>query len=172
MILSSSNPGDVVLDPFFGSGTTGAVAKKLHRDWIGIERDETYIKVAQERIDFIQPAMFTDEVFVVDRKKAEPRIPFANLIENGLLDIGQILYFGQKSEITAMILSDGNVKYKDIIGSIHRVGTVIQNAPCNGWEHWYYKDNNGNLVVIDELRKIMRKKAYSNSEENNNDNST
>ncbi|MCX6034321.1 MAG: hypothetical protein NTV38_05000, partial [Chloroflexi bacterium] len=72
----------------------------------------------------------------------------------------------------AMILSDGNVKYKDIIGSIHRVGTIIQNAPCNGWEHWYYKDNNGNLVVIDELRKIMRKKAYSNSEENNNDNST
>jgi len=171
VILSSSNPGDVVLDPFFGSGTTGAVAKKLHRNWIGIEREETYIKVAQARIDSIQPAMFTDEVFVVDRKKAEPRIPFANLIENGLLDIGQILYFGQKSEITAMILSDGNVKYKDIVGSIHRVGTVIQNAPCNGWEHWYYRDNNGNLVVIDELRKLMRKKAYSNSNENNNENS-
>ncbi len=171
VILSSSNPGDVVLDPFFGSGTTGAVAKKLHRNWIGIERDETYIKVAQERIDSIQPAMFTDEVFVVDRNKAEPRIPFANLIENGLLDIGQTLYFGQKGEITAIILSDGNVKHKDIVGSIHKVGTALQNAPCNGWEHWYYRDKNGNLVVIDELRKLMKEKAYSNSNENNNENS-
>lgn len=171
VISSSSKPGDVVLDPFFGSGTTGAVAKKLYRNWIGIEREETYIKIAQERIDSIQPAMFTEEVFVVDRKKAEPRIPFGNLIENGLLDIGQILYFGQKGEITALILSDGNVKHKDIVGSIHRVGTAIQNAPCNGWEHWYYRDTNGNLVVIDELRKFMRKKAYSNSKENNDENS-
>jgi modification methylase len=167
VILSSSNPGDIVLDPFFGSGTTGAIAKKLHRKWIGIERDETYIRVAQKRIDSIQPAMFTDEVFVVDRKKREPRIPFANLIENGLLDIGQILYFGQKGDITAIILSDGNVKHKDILGSIHTVGTTIQNAPCNGWEHWYFRDKNGNLVVIDELRKLMIKKAYSNSRENN-----
>jgi modification methylase len=167
VILSSSNPGDIVLDPFFGSGTTGAIAKKLHRKWIGIERDETYIKVAQKRIDSIQPAMFTDEIFVVDRKKREHRIPFANLIENGLLEIGQILYFGQKGDITAIILSDGNVKHKDILGSIHRVGTTIQNAPCNGWEHWYFRDKNGNLVVIDELRKLMIKKAYSNSRENN-----
>ena len=170
VIASSSNPGDIVLDPFFGSGTTGAVAKKLHRKWIGIERDETYIKVAQERIDYIQPAMYTDEVFVDFRKKKEPRIPFANLIENGLLDVGQILFFDQKCEISAIILSDGNIKYKNTIGSIHRVGTAIQNAPCNGWEHWYFKDKNGELVVLDEIRKLLREMAYPHSKENNIDN--
>jgi DNA modification methylase len=171
VILSSSNPGDVVLDPFFGSGTTGAVARKLGRQWIGIERDETYIKVAQNRIDSIQSALFSDEFLVLDRKKLEPRIPFVNLLVNGLLDIGQTLYFGLKGETTAIILSGGNIKYNTTIGSIHKVGTAIQNAPCNGWVNWYYKDKNGNLVVIDELRKIMREKANTDSQEINSENS-
>ncbi len=159
VVLSSSNPNDIVLDPFFGSGTTGAVAKKLHRNWIGIERDETYIKVAQRRVESIPEIMFTDDIFLVDRKKAELRIPFGNIVENGLLSIGQTLYFGEKGEATAIILSDGNIQNDKNIGSIHKVGGIIQGAPCNGWEHWYYKDDKGKLVVINELRKKMREKA-------------
>jgi modification methylase len=156
VILSSSNPGEIVLDPFFGSGTTGAVAKKLHRNWIGIERDDTYIKVAQQRIDSILQPMFSEDVFVVDRKKAEPRIPFGNLLENGLLAVGQILYFGEKGQQTAIVLSDGNIQHGEIKGSIHQVGSIIEGAPCNGWEHWYYRNEKGDLIVINELRKVFR----------------
>ena len=157
IILSSSNPGDIVLDPFFGSGTTGAVAKKLRRDWIGIERDETYIKIAQERIDKIQPGMFEDiDVYIVNRKKNAPKIPFGNLLENGLLKPGQTLFFGGKDEKTATVLSDGNIKYKDFIGSIHKAGSVAQDAPCNGWEHWYYVDETtGERAPINRLRQQL-----------------
>ena len=156
VILSSSNPGDVVLDPFFGSGTTGAVAKKLHRNWIGIERDDVYINVAQQRIDSIAETMFSEDIFIVDHRKAEPRIPFGNLLENGLLAVGQTLYFGEKGEETAAILSDGNIQHNGSIGSIHQIGTMLEGAPCNGWEHWYYKNEKGDLIVINELRKIIR----------------
>ena len=158
VILSSSNPGDIVLDPFFGSGTTGAVAKKLHRNWIGIEKDDLYIRLAQERIDSIQPAMYIDDLFVVNRKKTGPRIPFGALLENGLLHIGQTLYFGQKENETALVLSDGNIKHNETIGSIHKVGTEIQGAQCNGWEHWYYLDGmTGERLPIDHLRqKILQ----------------
>jgi site-specific DNA-methyltransferase (adenine-specific) len=156
VILSSSRPGDVVLDPFFGSGTTGAVAKKLHRNWIGIERDEIYIQVAQHRIDSIPETAFIEDVFMVERKKAEPRIPFGNLLETGLLVIGQTLYFNKKSELTATIISDGNLQHAGSIGSIHRIGTLLEGVPCNGWEHWYYKNEDGDLIVINELRRIYR----------------
>jgi hypothetical protein len=163
IILSSSNPGDIVLDPFFGSGTTGAVAKKLQRDWIGIERDETYIKIAQERIDKIQPGMFEDnDVYIVNRKKNAPKIPFGNLLENGLLKPGQTLFFGGKDEKTATVLSDGNIKYKDFIGSIHKAGSVAQDAPCNGWEHWYYVDETtGERAPINRLRQKFIKENLS-----------
>jgi site-specific DNA-methyltransferase (adenine-specific) len=163
VILSSSNPGDVVLDPFFGSGTTGAVAKKLHRNWIGIERDETYIQVAQQRIDSIPDTEIPDDVFIVNRKKAELRIPFGALLENSLLNAGQTIYFGEKGRATAIVLSDANIQHDGAIGSIHKIGALIQNAPCNGWEHWYYKDEKGNLVVINELRKELREKALEES---------
>ena len=96
VILSSSNPGDVVLDPFFGSGTTGAVAKRLHRRWIGIERDAGYIQVAQARIDAITPQPLDADVFDVrDKKRLRPRIAFATLLEQGLLQPGQTLWFRQ-----------------------------------------------------------------------------
>ena len=156
VILSSSNPGDLVLDPFFGSGTTGAVAKKLHRDWIGIERDDVYTQVAQKRIESIPETMFSEDVFIVDRKKSEPRIPFGNLLENGYLSVGQTLYFNEKGEATAIILSDGNIQHKGTKGSIHQIGTMLVGAPCNGWEHWYYKNDKGDLIVINELRKTFR----------------
>ena len=154
VILSSSNPGDLVLDPFFGSGTTGAVAKKLHRHWIGIERDPDYVAIAQERIDSIQPSLFIDDVFVLKTKRDRPRVAFGTLVENGLIKPGQTLYFGKSGNITATVTANGTLKYDDIMGSIHQVGREIKKAPCNGWEHWYYIDENtGERLVIDTLRE-------------------
>jgi modification methylase len=161
VILSSSNPGDAALDPFFGTGTTGAVAKKLKRRWIGIERDKGYIKVAQARIDAIQADMLSDEFYVFPNKRNRPRIPFGALLENDLLKPGQILYFGKTGDITARILANGTIKHNGITGSIHQVGREIQNAPCNGWEHWYYIDaTTGERVVIDRLRETLHENGY------------
>jgi modification methylase len=157
VVLSSSNVGDVVLDPFFGSGTTGAVAKKLHRHWIGIERDEQYIRVAQQRIDAIQPELFDPDTFTFENKRTQPRIPFGTLLERGLLAPGQKLYFGSTGDLAATILANGQLKWGRIIGSIHEVGRAIQDHPCNGWEHWYYVDEeSGQRHVIDTLRDRVR----------------
>jgi modification methylase len=154
VMLSSSNSGDLVLDPFFGSGTTGAVAKKLHRYWLGIERDSGYVQVAQERIDAITPPLFQEELFVFTTKRNQPRVPFGALVENGLLKPGQTLYFGKTGHITATVLANGAVKHNGFTGSIHQVGREIQQAPCNGWEHWYYLDEaSGERLVIDTLRE-------------------
>lgn len=158
VLLSSTNVGDVILDPFFGSGTTGAVAKKLKRHWIGIEKEKKYIEIAQRRIDALPNPLISDELFVSNTKKPRPRIPFGALLENGLLEIGQKLYFGKKKGIIAKILANGSIKHKDIVGSIHSVGSEIMKAPCNGWVHWYYLNAKSNeLVLIDELRDKMEK---------------
>jgi modification methylase len=157
VILSSSNPGDIVLDPFFGTGTTGAVARKLHRRWIGIERDEGYVKVAQERLSAIQPEMFVEGVFSFPNKRDRSRVPFSALLEHGLLQPGQKLYFGRRDDLAAIILANGQIKLNGFTGSIHQVGREIQQAPCNGWEHWYYLDaQTGEKVVINNLREVIR----------------
>jgi len=157
VILSSSNPGDIVLDPFFGTGTTGAVAKRLHRNWIGIERNELYINIAKDRLDAVQPGLFTEDVFRFEGKRNRSRIPFGTLLERGLLQPGQQLYFGKKGDITATVLSNSHIQYNGITGSIHQVARAIQNAPCNGWEHWYYLDpETGERIVIDKLREKVR----------------
>ena len=149
VIMASSNPGDVVLDPFFGSGTTGAVAKKLGRNWIGIERDKRYIKVAQKRIDAVQEAD-REAMEVVKRKQV--RIPFGSLLENGLLKPGQILYFA-KNGVRAKILSNGHIRCGKVTGSIHGVArTLMEDEPVNGWDVWFYKDENGDAKSINELR--------------------
>ena len=154
VILSSTNPDDLVLDPFFGSGTTGAVAKKLHRHWLGIEREANYVKIAQERIEAVRPAVFKDEVFAFTTKRDRPRVPFGVLVENGLLKPGQTLYFGKTGHVLATVLANGAIRYDGMTGSIHQVGREIQNAPCNGWEHWYYVDqNSGERLTIDTLRE-------------------
>jgi modification methylase len=156
VILASSNPGDVVLDPFFGTGTTGAVAKKLHRHWLGIEREATYVKIAQERINAIQPPPFTEDVFVFKSKRDRPRISFSTLLERGLLQPGQKLYLGKKGDTTATILANGHLKVNGHTGSIHQVGKALHNGPCNGWEHWYFLDEaSGQRVAIDELRELI-----------------
>ncbi|GAB4433318.1 MAG: site-specific DNA-methyltransferase [Anaerolineae bacterium] len=154
VILSSSNPGDVVLDPFFGTGTTGAVAKKLHRHWIGIEREENYVRLAQDRLDAIEPSPFVEEVFVFKSKRDRPRISFSSLLERGLLQPGQKLYLGKKGETSATILANGHLRVNGHTGSIHQVGKALQNGPCNGWEHWHYLDETtGERIAIDELRE-------------------
>jgi modification methylase len=157
VILSSSNPSDVVLDPFFGTGTTGAVAKKLHRHWIGIERDPDYARVAQERIDAIEHAPFQERVFTTPSKRNAPRIPFGNLLEAGLLRPGDTLYL-DKTKATAQIAADGTLQAGEIRGSIHSVGARLLGVPAlNGWEHWHYKDaQSGELLPIDNLRAQLR----------------
>ena len=156
IILASSNPGDVVLDPFFGSGTTGAVAKKLGRNWIGIERDRKYIKVAQKRIDAVQEA--EPEALDVEKRK-QSRVPFGSLLENGYLQPGQMLYFA-KNASKAKILSNGHIRCGYVTGSIHGVAKSLMNgAPANGWDLWFYKDEDGKKVPIDNLREKFLSKG-------------
>jgi modification methylase len=159
VLLSSSNQGDVVLDPFFGTGTTGAVAKKLHRHWIGIEKDAGYVALARERIEAVQSDMFAeDQLFAFEDKRSLPRIPFGALLENGLLQPGQKLYFGKTGNVTAIVLANGQLKHNGTTGSIHAVGRALQNAPCNGWEHWYFVDDEtGERRAINTLRELIRK---------------
>jgi modification methylase len=157
VLMSSSRPGDVVLDPFFGTGTTGAVARRLHRNWIGIERDKTYAKIARRRIDQIEPVSFEEELFEPAEPRDQERVPFGHLLEAGLLEPGQRLYLGENSKTSARILADGSLKLNGYRGSIHQVAKEILSAPANGWEHWYYVDpENGKRRPINSLRKIVR----------------
>lgn len=159
VIQSSSKPGDVVLDPFFGSGTTGAVAKKLGRRWIGIERDKKYVKVAQKRIDAVVEA--DPEAIQVEKPK-QARVPFGALIENGLLRPGQSLFFAKKG-LRAKVLSNGHIRCGEITGSIHSVARALMGgAPVNGWDVWYYKDENGTRQVLDILRAKYRETVTRN----------
>lgn len=157
VILASSNPGDVVLDPFFGTGTTGAVAKRLHRHWIGIERDPDYIKVARKRIDAVVPPPLDDKLYTTRSKRDAPRVPFGNLLEAGLLHPGDTLYL-DKTKATAQVLADGTLRSGEYVGSIHRVAAELLGVPAlNGWDHWYYRDaESGELKVIDGLREKIR----------------
>jgi modification methylase len=153
VIMASSNPRDVVLDPFFGSGTTGAVAKKLRRNWIGIEREKKYIRVAQKRIDATRPA---NEDALPSEKRKQARVPFGALLENGYLHPGQTLYFA-KNGTRAKILSNGHLRCGTITGSIHGVArTLMNDAPANGWDLWFYEDETGKRIVIDSLREEVR----------------
>jgi len=154
VIMASSKPGDVVLDPFFGSGTTGAIAKKLSRNWIGIERDKRYIKIAQKRIDEIIPS--PAEALILPEKRRQVRVPFGALLENGLLNPGENLFF-EENGTRAKILANGHIKCGNVTGSIHFVAKALMNgAPVNGWEVWSYEDASGNKIVIDDLREKLR----------------
>ncbi|MBI4769951.1 MAG: site-specific DNA-methyltransferase [Chloroflexi bacterium] len=164
VILSSSNPGDVVLDPFFGTGTTGAVAKKLRRRFIGIERDMKYIRVARKRVSTVKLEDIEEFVFQTTSKRDRERIPFGSLLEQGLLNPGQTLFFEGRVRSAATVQADGHIKYGEVVGSIHQVGRAIQNAPCNGWEHWFYVDTEtGEMELIDRLREKVRKLKSHNA---------
>lgn len=153
-ILAATKPGEVVLDPFLGSGTTAAVAKRLGRRYIGFERDETYAAVARERISKVRPI---DDMEVIDipSKREQPRVPFGTLIEQGLLEPGTLLYSPNK-RWTAKVRADGTLITSDFRGSIHQVGAHVQGAPaCNGWQFWCLNIE-GKLVPIDMLREKFR----------------
>jgi modification methylase len=154
VIVAATKPGDVVLDPFFGSGTTGAVAKRLGRRWIGIERDPAYIDLARKRIAAVQ-AVAERELLITPSKREEPRIPFGWLVERGLLEPGAVLT-SFNGRWTAKVRADGTLISADHRGSIHQVGAAVQGAPaCNGWAFWCYKVD-GQLVSIDTLRQQVR----------------
>ncbi len=155
VILSSTKPNDVVLDPFFGTGTTGAVAKKLGRQWIGIEREDDYIKHAQRRIDNTE--ICDESTVTLANKREEMRIPFGWLLEHGYLKPGTELT-DAKGRLAAKVHADGNVITGNHRGSIHKVGALVQNAPsCNGWTYWHIK-RNGKNVPIDDMRRELRAK--------------
>jgi len=159
VILASSRPGDLVLDPFFGSGTTGAVARRLGRRFIGIERDAAYAKLAEERIAAVEPAP-PEAVKVSTGKRAEPRIPFGNLIERGLIAPGTVLYDPHQRH-AATVRADGSIACRDASGSIHKIGAHVMGAEaCNGWTFWHVRKGKA-LMPIDHLRQQLRAELAS-----------
>ena len=158
VLVGSTNPGDVILDPFFGTGTTGAVAKMLGRDFIGIEREEAYRRVAEKRIARVRK--FDREALQVSAsKRAEPRIPFGQLVERGMLRPGEALYSPRGK--VAKVRADGTLIGGEVRGSIHQVGAAFEKAPsCNGWTYWTFK-RDGDMVPIDVLRQQIRSEMDS-----------
>ena len=164
IIVASSKAEDVVLDPFLGSGTTAAVAKQMHRKWIGIERDPVYIEAAQARVDSVQPMLLVDLEGYSPQEKPS-RVPFKVLLQEGYLQPGQVLYL-DSPESTAVILENGDIQSNGYTGSIHRVGALLKHAPsCNGWMHWQYVDEaSGGRQPIEVLRRKIRKSSNENTD--------
>jgi len=162
VILAASQPGEVVLDPFFGTGTTGAVARKLHRRWIGIELEERYIEIARARLEAIQPEPLEASVFELGKpRKRRSQLRFGSLLENGLLMPGQALYFRGDRMQKALLRPDGKLVGEGFEGTIHQAGRQLSGgSPCNGWEHWYYEQPDGALHPIDELRQALIKQGH------------
>ena len=154
VISATTKPGDVVLDPFFGTGTTGAVAKKLGRHFIGIEREDAYIVGALKRIASIKPlSAATIETAV--SKRAAPRVAFGSLVEMGLIAPGTEL-FDDRQRFSALVRADGSLVSGAHMGSIHRVGALVQGAEaCNGWTFWHAKQGK-DLAPIDNFRAQIR----------------
>ncbi len=151
IILSTSNVGDIILDPFMGSGTTGAVAKRLGRNFIGIEKEEFYVKEATKRIEKIIP--LKQELLNYKIEAKPPKVPFGNLIEKGLVKIGEKIYSRDK-KFSATVLANASVEASDgFVASIHKVSaTYLKKQSNNGWKFWYV-ERNGKLISIDKLRQ-------------------
>ena len=153
VLLATTNAGDVVLDPFFGTGTTGAVAKRLGRQWIGCERDDGYIAAARERIELALPL---DESALTTMMvgKSAPRVAFGQLVETGWIAPGALV-FDRKRRLTAQVRSDGSLAAGDDAGSIHGLGAKLQGAPsCNGWTFWHI-EHEGELKPLDAIRQLF-----------------
>ena len=151
VLLACSNPGDVILDPFFGTGTTGAVAKRLGRRFIGIEREDAYIAVAEERIAMALPL---DEraLKTMQAPRAATRVAFGTLVEGGLIAPGTMLS-DVRRRWSALVRADGSLLCGEATGSIHGLGAALQGAPsCNGWSFWHY-ESGGALTPIDTMRQ-------------------
>ena len=154
VLLSSSKPGDLVIDPFNGTGTTGAVAKRLGRNYIGFERDQTYATAAEARIAAIEPLPEATLAPFMTARDA-PRVAFSELIERGMISPGTKLVDSRKRH-GALVRADGAIMLGDKVGSIHRIGAVAQGSgACNGWTFWHIETKKG-LRLIDELRAEIR----------------
>jgi modification methylase len=152
VLLASTSPGDIVLDPFLGTGTTAAVARRLHRHFIGIERHPAYVEAAWGRIRRVRPAPH-EGVGTTQTKRETPRVPFGSLVERGLLPPGTILT-DRMRKVSAVVVADGTIRVGELQGSIHKVGAAVQHAPaCNGWTFWHV-ERDGVLVAIDALRSV------------------
>lgn len=150
VLLASTAPGEIVLDPFLGTGTTAAVAKRLHRHFIGIERHPAYVEAALGRIARERPVP-GDGVAVTPSKRDAVRVPFGSLVERGLVPPGTEV-FDRTRRVRAVVVADGTLSSGPHRGSIHRVGAAVQNAPsCNGWTFWHL-ERDGALVPLDALR--------------------
>jgi modification methylase len=157
ILMASSRPGEVVLDPFFGTGTTGAVAKRLGRHWIGIERERRYVEAAEARIAETSPGPKEGDLLGAPEPRRQARIPFGALLEQGLLVPGQRLYFRGQRRPSARVRADGRLICRGKQGSIHQIGSWLSGgAPCNGWTQWFFENEKGDLSPIDELRQSLR----------------
>ncbi|MFL5118374.1 MAG: site-specific DNA-methyltransferase [Microvirga sp.] len=154
VLLAASRPGDVVLDPFFGSGTTGAVAKRLGRSFIGVERDRTYAAAALRRIAAVEP-LGPEAIAPAPARRAEPRVPFLSVVEGGLVSPGEALV-DERRRHKALVRPDGTLALGPATGSIHKMGALAQGLPaCNGWTFWH-AERSGALVTIDAFRATVR----------------
>ena len=154
VLMASTKPGDVVLDPFFGSGTTGAVARRLGRHFVGVEREQDYIDAARARIDAVEP-LGKNELTVMTGKRAEPRVAFNTLIEAGHIRPGEVLTDARKRH-SAIVRADGTLAANGEAGSIHKIGARVQGFDaCNGWTFWHV-ERGGELTVIDAFRAEIR----------------
>ena len=152
VMLATTNKGDVVLDPFFGTGTTGAVAKRLGREWIGCERESIYREAALERIELALP-LDESALTTMQSHTAPPKVAFGTLIETGWITAGAVLT-DKKSRIKALVRADGSLVAEAETGSIHGLGAKVQGAPsCNGWTYWHI-EHEGELKPIDAIRKL------------------
>ena len=155
IIISTSNPNDIVLDPFMGSGTTGTIAKKLGRKFIGIEKEDNYIKAANDRIANVTP--YINQTLISPLEVKKPKVPFGNLIENGFIKPGEKIFSKDKKH-KAEVLANATIVSNDISGSIHSVSAQVLGKPSNnGWTFWFVEREN-NLKSIDELRKEYTEK--------------
>jgi modification methylase len=152
VMLATTNPGDVVLDPFFGTGTTGAVAKRLGRQWIGCERDPGYRAAALERIELALP-LDESAITTMQSPKAAPKVAFGALVETGWIKPGTVLC-DRKRRMVALVRADGSLDGGAQCGSIHSLGAKLQGAPsCNGWSFWHI-EHEGELKPIDTIRQL------------------
>ena len=158
VLLACSTPGDVIVDPFFGTGTTGAVAKFLGRHWIGIEEDATYAAIAEARIAGTLP-LAGGALAVSQGRRGEVRVPFGALVEAGIVRPGSVLRAPARYAVAwgnALVRADGTVALGDLTGSIHKIGAVLAGAPsCNGWTFWHVAEADG-LVPLDAKRDVYR----------------
>ena len=157
ILLASTNKGDFVFDPFLGTGTTAVVAKKLGRNYFGVEKEKKYFQTSKQRLE--KTIKIEDHYLdTIKNNKSKPRVPFGSLVELGIVKPGMSV-FDQKKKVNAKIMADGSIKYQNSEGSIHKVAAKIIGAEsCNGWTYWHY-NKNGSILPIDHLRQKLISKG-------------